>query len=70
MIGFDEVLYEDAIKSVYREFIRKLCNIRVEEFLSTTRKKFANERGNASTKEQNLRDTLLTHHISLQSKIK
>ena len=70
MIGFDEVLYEDAIKSVYREFIRKLCNIRVEEFLSTTRKKFANERGNASTKEQNLRDMLLTHHISLQSKIK
>ena len=70
MIGFDEVLYEDAIKSVYREFIRKVCNIRVEEFLSTTRKKFANERGNASTKEQNLRDTLLTHHISLQSKIK
>ena len=70
MIGFDEVLYEVAIKSVYREFIRKLCNIRVEEFLSTTRKKFANERGNASTKEQNLRDTLLTHHISLQSKIK
>ena len=70
MIGFDEVLYEDAIKSVYREFIRKLCNIRVEEFLSTTRKKFANERGNASTKEQNLRDTLLMHHISLQLKIK
>ena len=70
MIGFDEVLYEDAIKSVYREFIRKLCNIRVEEFLSTTRKKFGNERGNTSTKKQNLRDTLLTHHISLQSKIK
>ena len=37
MIGFHEVLYEDAIKSVYREFICKLCNIRVQEFLSTTR---------------------------------
>ena len=69
MVGIDEELYEDAINNVYKEFVRKLCNIRIEEFMSTTRKKFANEKGNASTKEQNLRDTLLTHHTSLQSKI-
>ena len=48
--------------------VRKLCNMRFEEFLSTTREKTAHKKGNASTKGQNLRDTLLTHHTHLQSK--
>ena len=69
MQGLDEDLYRIAEDGVYKEFIRKLCNIRIEEFMSTSRIRFAAEKGNASTKEQNLRDTLLTHHTKLQSNI-
>lgn len=43
----DDILYAGAIDTVYEEFVRKLCNIRIEEFMSTTRKKFASDKGNA-----------------------
>jgi hypothetical protein len=43
--------------------------MRIEEFLSSTRERVAQSKGNASTKGQNLRYTLLTHHTHLRSKI-
>ena len=59
-----------AIDHVYEEMVRKLSNIRIQEFLSTQKQKFACEKGQASTAGQNLRDTLLTQHTNLQSRIK
>ena len=63
-------LYCAAEESIFEEMIRKLTNIRIEEFLSTLKQKTACQKGNASMKEQNLRDSLLTHHTNLHSRIK
>ena len=59
----------DAENVVYRDMVRKLCNIRIEEFLSSTRQKMAAEKGNASLAGQNLRDGLLKDRTNLQSRI-
>ena len=50
--------------------VRKLSNIRIEEFISSTRQLMALEKGKASTAGQNLRDTLLTNHTQLRTKSK
>lgn len=55
---------------VYGDMTRKLCNIRIQEFLSSQKQKKASEKGHASTSGQNLRDTLLSAHTNLQSHIK
>lgn len=54
---------------VYKDMTRKLCNIRIQEFLSSRKQRFASEKGQASTSGQNLCDTLLTLHTNLQSQI-
>ena len=59
-------LSSSAINKVYDELVRKLCNTRIEEFLSIQKQKFASDKGRASTSAQNLRDTLLTQHSNLQ----
>ena len=59
-----------AFDGVYEEMVRKLCNIRIEEFLSSQKQKFASQKGQASTAGQNLRDTLLAQHTNLQSRYK
>ena len=55
---------------VYKDMTRKLCNIRIQEYLSSQKQRFASEKGQASTSGQNLRDTPLTLHTNLQSHIK
>ena len=52
---------------VYSDMTRKLCNIRIQEFLSS--QKHASEKGYASTSGQNLRDKLLSLHTNLQTRI-
>ena len=42
---------------------------RIEEFLSSHHQITVAKQGNASTPGQNLRDTLLSQHINLKSKI-
>lgn len=59
-----------AIENIYNELIRKLCNTRIQEFLSSQKQKLASDKGHASTSAQNLRDTLLTQHANIQSRIK
>lgn len=59
-----------AIDNVFHEMIRKLCNTRMQEFLTSQKQKVASDKGHASTVGQNLRDTLLTQHTQLQSRIK
>ena len=58
-----------AMINVYYELVHKLCNTRIEEFISVQRQKFASKKGQASTSGQNLRDNLLTHHTNLHTKI-
>ena len=54
-----------SIDRVYDDMVRKLCNTRIQEFLSSQKQNFAMQKGRASTIGQNLRDTLLSHHTNL-----
>ena len=60
---------DEILKSVYEEFTRKICNTRIQEFVSSTKQQLANKKGAASTVEVNLRNTLLVHHTKLESKL-
>ena len=63
--SLDEVL--SPMNCVYAEFFRKLCNTRLGEFMDCYRQIQATKSGSASLSGQNLRDTLLSQHINLQS---
>ena len=56
-------------KIVYEGFTTKLCNTRIQEFVSATKQQLATKKGTASTVEVNLRTTLLTHHTKLTTKL-
>lgn len=62
--------HDVAAKNVYKEMTRKLCNIRINEFMSSQKQRNASKSGHASTTGQNLCDTLLTQHLNLQTRIK
>ncbi len=66
-IGTD--LERSAVKNVFDEMLRKLCNTRIQEFLSSLKQKMASNNGHASTSDQNLRDKLLAQHTNLQSRV-
>ena len=59
-----------AIDSVYGNMVRKLCNTRIQKFLSTQKQTFAMQKGCASTAGQNLRGALLSQHTNLHSHAK
>lgn len=48
---------------------RKLCNTRIQEFLSSLTQKITSSKGKVATTGQNLRDQLLTQHINVQSRV-
>ena len=58
---------EDAMNTVYDELTRKLCNTRIQEFLSATKQDLAAKKGLASTVDVNLRTTLLTNHTKFST---
>ena len=60
---------EAAIENVYSTFVRKVCNTRIQEFLSATKQLLATKKGLASTVDVNLRTTLLAHHTKLETKL-
>ena len=66
--NLNDTLAKD-IDIIYHDMTRKLCNIRIQEFLSSQKQKNASEKGLASTSGQNLRDTLLSLHTNLKSQI-
>lgn len=70
IISSDNDLSTMAKDNVCQEIIRKSCNIRIQEFLSSQQQKIASDSGHASTKGQNLCDSLLTQHTQLQSRVK
>ena len=65
-VEFDTIS-QDAMETIYVELARKLCNIRIQEFLSATKKDLAAKKGLASTIDVNLRATLLTQHTKVST---
>jgi len=62
-----ELFKSTAIETVLHEFISKITNTRIQEFLDSFKATAAIKKGTASVSGQNLRDTLLTHHVNLKS---
>ena len=60
---------ERAVNSVFDVLVRKLCNTRIQEFISSTKQQFATKKGLASTVDVNLRTALLVHHTKLETKL-
>ena len=60
---------ERVLDSVFEVLVRKLCNIRIQEFISSTRQQLAAKKGLASTIDVNLRNILLAHHTKLETKL-
>ena len=65
-VEFDTIS-QDAMETIYVELARKLCNIRIQEFLSATKQDLAAKKGLASTIDVNLRTTLLTQHTKVST---
>ena len=59
---------KDAIDNVFTVFTRKLCNTRIQEFISSAKQQMASKKGLASTVDTNLRPILLAQHTKLESK--
>ena len=58
---------EQAMTSIYEELSRKLCNTRIQEFISATNQDLVAKKGLTSTTDINLRTTLLAHHTNLST---
>jgi len=63
---FDRV----SVKNVFDVYVRKVCNTRLQEFLSAMKQDLATKKGLASTVDLNLRTTLLTYHTKLEAKLR
>ena len=55
---------------VFRELARKVCHTRVQEYLDSFKQSVAASKGSGTLAGQNLRDSLLSNHVHLKSKIK
>ena len=55
--------------SVFQELTRKVCHTRVQEYLDSFKQRTAASKGSGSLAGQNLRDSLLSNHVNLKSKI-
>jgi len=58
----------DRFDNIFTVFTRKLCNIRIQEFISSTKQHMASKKGLASTVDSNLRPILLAQHTKLEAK--
>ena len=61
---------DKSVDGVFKEFVRKLCHTRVQEFLDSFKQQNAAHKGSATLAGQNLRDSLLSHHVTLKSTLK
>ena len=62
---FDD-LSQISINNVYTELLRKLNNTRINEFVDSFKQSTAAHKGMATLAGQNLRDSLLSHHVNLK----
>lgn len=68
LLSFDTLdPIKEAVTTVYTEFLCKLCNTRLAEFMDRFRQIQASQNGLATLSGQNLRDTLLSQHVNLKS---
>jgi len=59
---------KEAVNNVYNILVRKLCNTRIQEVVSTVKQQMASKKGLASTTDVNLRPLLLANHTKLETK--
>ena len=67
-VKLPELQDSSQVYPVFSKFVRKLTHIRVEEYLNSFKNKAIAEKGSASLSGQNLRDSLLSHHVTLKTK--
>jgi len=65
---FDD-LSQISINNVYCELVRKLSNTRINEFIDSFKQRAAASKGMATLAGQNLRDSLLSHHVNLKTHV-
>ena len=61
-----DFLSTEGLDGVFQEMTRKLCNTRIQEFISWTKQETAASKGLATS---NMRASLLTQHTQLRSKL-
>jgi len=57
-----------TVEAVFKELVQKLAHIRIQKYLDSFKHKGAAHKGSATLAGQNLRDSLLTHHVNLKTK--
>ena len=62
-VTYVDIETKTAIDNIYKEWTRKLCNAKIQEFILATKQGFASKKGLASTTDVNLRTSLLSTHI-------
>jgi len=67
-LGSTDCFKTSAVDDVFKDFLSKLTNTRIQEFLDCHKATSAIKKGTASVSRQNLRDTLLTQHVNSKSK--
>ena len=63
-----ECFKPSTLDNIFNDFISKLANTRIQEFLDCVKATTAIKKGTASVSGQNLRDTLLTHQLIQKAK--
>jgi len=56
-----------VVDTVFKEMVRTLAHVRVQEYLDSYKCKGAAQKGSATLAGQNLHDSLLTHHVNLNN---
>ena len=57
------------VDGIFKEMVCKLFHTRTQEFLDSFKQRHASKKGTATLSGQNLRDSLLGHHVQLKSKV-
>ena len=65
--NFDDLPFT-TVDVLFKDLVQKSTHIRVQEYLDAFKNKGTAHKGKATLAGQNLRDSLLTHHINLKSK--
>ena len=62
---------KDSLENVFTVFTRKICNTRIQEFISSMKQQMASKKRLGTTVDVNvnLRPILLAHHTKLESKL-
>ena len=65
--NFDDLPFT-TLEALFKELVKKLCHIRIQEYLDSFKHEGAAHKGKATLAGQDLCDSLLTHRINLKSK--